>query len=89
MASLCGPMWFVYVLKSLKHSFIYIGSTNDLERRLKEHNDGLSQSTKHYAPYSLEAYVAVSSKAKALELERYFKRGSGKAILLKRILSNV
>jgi hypothetical protein len=49
----------------------------------------LTQSTKHYAPFVLEAYVAVKTKNKAIELENYFKTGSGKAILKKRILTSV
>ena len=80
-------MWFVYVLKSIGHSFIYIGSTNDLKRRLTEHNEGLNQSTKAFAPFEIEAYVAVNSKYRALALEKYFKTGSGKAVLKKRILN--
>ena len=79
-------MWFVYVLKSIDHPFIYIGSTNDVERRLEEHNEGLNQSTKHCAPYELEAFVAVKTEAKARKLEKYFKTGSGKSILRSRIL---
>ncbi len=79
-------MWYVYILKSISTSFIYIGSTNDLKRRLGEHNNGLTQSTKHYAPFEMLAYVAVKTEAKARELEKYFKTGSGKAILKKRIL---
>jgi putative endonuclease len=80
-------MWFVYVLKSRDYPFIYIGHTSDIDRRLKEHNDGLNQSTKHYAPFILAAYVAVSSEMKAIKLEKYFKTGSGKAVLKKRILA--
>ena len=79
-------MWFVYILKSKSSEFIYIGSTNDLDRRLQEHNDLKSQSTKSYAPFEIKAYVAVNSEIKARELEKYFKTGSGKAILKKRIL---
>jgi len=79
-------MWFVYIIKSLKSDFTYIGSTNDLNRRLQEHNDLKSQSTKHYAPFEIEAYVAVKTETKARELEQYFKTGSGKAILKNRIL---
>ena len=79
-------MWYVYVLKSIKHSFTYIGSTNDLERRLSEHNALLNKSTMHYAPLEIEAYVAIKTEAKARELEKYFKTGSGKAVLKNRIL---
>ena len=77
--------WYVYVLRSLKREFIYIGSTNDLRGRLYEHNTGLVQSKKAYRPFEVAAYVAVGTERKARELEKYFKTGSGKAILKKRI----
>ena len=79
-------MWYVYVLKSQTKDFKYIGSTNDLERRLQEHNNGESQSTKHYLPFTLHMYVAVQTEKKARELEQYFKTGSGAAVLNKRFL---
>jgi len=81
-------MYYVYFLKSLSKNFRYIGSTNDLKRRLNDHNTGLSQSTKSYIPFEIEAFVAVKTEQKARELERYFKTGSGKAILKKRILTD-
>ena len=79
-------MWFVYILKSLKDGDLYVGSTNNLRRRLADHNSGEVDSTRHRAHFTMEAYVAVRDKAKAIELEKYFKTGSGKAVLLKRIL---
>ena len=79
-------MWFVYIIKSISMEFLYVGSTNDLDRRILEHNEGKVQSTKHYAPFELEAYIAVKTEKKARELEKYLKVGSGKAILKKRIL---
>jgi putative endonuclease len=82
------PQWYVYILKILVKQFIYMGSTNNLERRLLEHNNGLVQSTKAFRPFNIIAYVAVSTEKKARELEHYFKTGSGKAILKKRILSD-
>jgi len=81
-------MFYVYVLKSQKDDKLYIGFTNDLKRRLNDHNTGLSQSTKSYIPFEIEAFVAVKTEQKARELERYFKTGSGKAILKKRILTD-
>ena len=79
-------MRYVYVLRSLKDNNIYIGSTNDVRRRLYQHNSAKVDSTKNRIPFTLEAYVAVKDKTKATELEQYFKTGSGKAILQKRIL---
>jgi len=80
------PMWYVYILKSLKDNQLYIGSTNHIQRRLDEHNSGMVDSTKSRIPFTLDAYIAVKDKAKAIELEQYFKTGSGKAILQRRIL---
>jgi predicted GIY-YIG superfamily endonuclease len=79
-------MWFVYILKSLRDNDLYVGSTNDVDRRLTKHNSGDVDSTKCRIPFTLEAYVAVKDKSKAIELEQYFKTGSGKAVLQKRIL---
>jgi len=79
-------MWFVYVLKSLNDQNLYIGSTNNVRRRLAEHNSGEVESTRHRIPFSLEAFVAVKDKVRAIKLEQYFKTGSGKATLQKRIL---
>ena len=79
-------MWYVYILKSKSSDFIYIGSTNDLKRRIAEHNEGLSQSIKHYLPFELLSYIAVQTESQVRSLEKYFKTGSGKAILFKRIL---
>ena len=88
---LCGdgmPEWFVYVLRSREKEFLYVGSTGDLRRRLSEHNDGLVLSTKAYRPLEIVAYVAVPTEHGARRLEKYFKTGSGKAILRKRILAD-
>jgi len=80
-------MWYVYIIKSVSSNFIYIGSTNNLKRRIEENNLGISKSTAPYKPFYLEGYVAVKTEQKARSLEKYFKTGSGKAILKKRILT--
>lgn len=82
------PSWFVYILVNKTKGFIYIGSTNHLNRRLSEHNAGLVQSTKAFRPLELATYIALDSEKKARGLEKYFKTGSGKAILKKRILTD-
>ena len=81
-------MWYVYILKSRKYkNYIYIGLTNNIKRRLKEHNSYLSKlSTASYRPLELEAYIGVKKAWLARNLEKYLKTGSGKAILKKRIL---
>jgi predicted GIY-YIG superfamily endonuclease len=78
-------MWYVYFLE-LNNGDIYVGSTADLRRRFRSHNDGHVRSTKRYCPVKLKAYVAVETEQTARALERYFKSGSGKAVALKRFL---
>ncbi len=79
-------MWYVYILRSVTDSKLYVGSTNNVHRRLDEHNSGKVDSTKGRKPFILEAYIGVRDQVKAIELEQYFKTGSGKALLQKRIL---
>lgn len=44
---------YTYVLKSEKDNELYIGSTSDLTRRIKEHNSGKNKSTKSRKPFKL------------------------------------
>lgn len=78
-------MYYIYFLKSVNHDFFYIGQTKDLKTRIKHHNMGYSQSTKHYTPYELISYIAVNTRKQASNLEKYFKTGSGSAFANKRI----
>lgn len=77
-------MWYVYFL-GLANGDIYVGSTNDLRRRVDSHRHGRVASTKVYLPIELKSYVAVQTEKTARELERYFKSGSGKALAKKRL----
>ena len=82
-------MYYVYFLKSRKViNWIYVGSTNNLRRRILEHKSGKSKSTKLYISVYLAAFVSVPTEKQARKLEKYFKVGSGKAILKKRILAD-
>jgi len=78
-------MWYVYFLQ-LANGDIYVGSTNDLRRRVASHRRGDVVSTKSNLPVKLRAYVAIETEVMARRLERYFKSGSGKAVATKRFL---
>lgn len=78
-------MWYVYFLR-LANADIYVGSTNDLRRRVASHQSGKVVSTRKYLPVELVSYVAVQTEGQARELERYFKSGSGKAFAKKRFM---
>ena len=78
-------MWYVYFLQ-LDNGDIYVGSTDDLRRRMTSHERGQVRSTKALLPVALRSYVAVPSEEHARQLEKYFKTGSGKAFAKKRFL---
>jgi len=78
-------MWYVYILK-MANGEHYVGSTNNLKRRMEKHTRGRVISTKRGLPAVLEAYIAVKSEGIARRLEKYLKTSSGKATLRKRIL---
>ncbi len=79
--------FFVYLIVSEKNGSIYTGCTNDLERRLIEHNSGLSPYTKTKCPWSLKWHSVFPDKEKAYDFERYLKTSSGKAFANKRLIS--
>lgn len=80
-------MYFVYILESEKDpTKIYVGFTNDLNKRLEEHNASQSTYSKRYAPWTLVSYTAFKHKTTAQEFETYLKSGSGFAFLKKRFL---
>ncbi|OGN04750.1 MAG: endonuclease [Candidatus Yanofskybacteria bacterium RIFCSPHIGHO2_02_FULL_44_12b] len=71
-------MYFVYILKSGKDGNLYIGLTNNIERRLNEHNRGRNLSTKHRVPFKLLYQERVGSRIEARKREKYFKSGTGR-----------
>jgi putative endonuclease len=79
-------VWYVYFLEPANGD-IYVGSTNDLRRRFKSHQDAQVVSTRSSLPAILKCYVAVPDEAAARKLERYFKSGSDKAFAKKRLLA--
>jgi len=77
-------MFFVYILKSEKDGNLYIGKTNDLKRRLTEHNSGQVQSTKSRTPFILLEYKGCATEREALSLEKELKEGCRREEIKKR-----
>lgn len=77
-------MFYVYILKSLKDSNLYFGSTNDLRRRLSEHNSGKVKSTKGRIPLELKYYEAYSDEKDARDREWSLKKDGRALSQLKR-----
>jgi putative endonuclease len=73
--------YFVYALKSQSRNYIYVGLTNNLERRIFQHQTGKERTTKPYRPYTLIYYESFSSRQLARDKEKYLKSGVGKEFL--------
>lgn len=71
-------MYYIYVLRSLKNKRFYTGSTEDLSRRLDEHNSGRSKATKYVRPFELIYQETFDSRSEALRREKELKTGKGR-----------
>jgi len=77
--------YYTYVLKSLKDSKLYIGFTDNLKERLKQHKNGLVRATKNRRPLMLIYFEACLNKEDAIKREKQLKTGFGRAYLKRRI----
>ena len=64
---------------------LYIGYTENLRKRLEEHNRKHNRSTKAYAPWNLIHFEGYRNKEDAKRRERYLKTSQGSRFL-KRML---
>ena len=65
--------YFVYILQSRKNDSFYKGSTNNLIRRFKEHNEGREEATSRYLPWDLVWYTLKPNRSDAVILEMKLK----------------
>jgi putative endonuclease len=73
---------YVYTLQSTSFpDQHYTGQTDNLKRRLSEHNAGKVPHTSKFVPWIVRSATAIRSKERGLAFERYLKSGSGKAFL--------
>ncbi|MCS7052308.1 MAG: GIY-YIG nuclease family protein [Ignavibacterium sp.] len=77
--------FYVYILRSKVKDKYYVGHTNNIIRRLKEHNSGKSKFTKKYMPWELLYYEEFESQSEAITKEKYFKTTSGRRLIKKLI----
>lgn len=79
-------IYFVYILESKLDRSRYVGYTNDLKRRLAEHNGGNSAYSSLKRPYTIKWYAAFSDKEKVVDFEKYLKSSSGYASTQKHLI---
>jgi len=75
--------YFVYVLKSSTDGKFYIGCSDDVERRIKEHNSGYTRSTKGRGPFVLLGQKGYDSRKEALEAEKWLKRQKDRKAIIR------
>ncbi len=80
-------VYFVYVLKSQEFDYRYVGHTDNLIKRLSDHNSGKTKSNKAFAPFDIIYFEAFDTRKEAIKREKYFKSGSGREYL-KTLLHN-
>lgn len=78
-------MYYVYVLKSKKDNKNYTGYTGDLRKRLTEHNEGKSVSTKNRRPLELIYFEGCLNRLDAKKREMYLKTTYGKRYIKNRV----
>jgi len=54
----------------------YIGSTDNLRQRLRQHQADVDSHIAKYRPWKLKAYLVFEQKATAIRFESYLKSGS-------------
>ncbi len=76
--------FYVYVLKSIE-GYRYIGMSENVNKRLEQHNNKLVQSTKHGRNWNIIHIEKYSTRSAAVRRERWFKTGVGRDWLRKNI----
>ena len=79
---------YVYILRSQKDSQrFYVGITNNLDRRISEHNNPEEKSwIKRFSPWELKTYIVFQDEPVARSFEIYLKSHSGRAFLKKHLI---
>jgi len=68
-------MWYVYIVRCSKDDSLYTGITNDLARRIEQHNSGKgAKYTKGRGPIILIYSIECQDKSSALKLEYKIKQ---------------
>jgi len=79
-------VYYVYALNGQNRKYIYIGLTNNISRRVKQHQLGKEQTTSPYRPFKLILVGKCKTRPEARQREKYLKSGVGKEWIKKYII---
>ena len=66
-------MFYIYILRSINHGCYYIGSCENIEERIKQHNAGNVKSTKKFIPWELKYNEGHPTRKEAVQREKKIK----------------
>ena len=81
-------MFFVYILEAAESKRYYIGQTENLDGRVKNHNEGRNLSTKAYVPWQLKWWKEFETRSKAIIVERKLKKIKKRTGIEKFVIEN-
>jgi len=73
------------MLKSLEHEYFYKGHCQDLQKRISQHNSGMTESIRPYIPFKLVYFEEFEMEKDAINREKYFKSAAGRRFLKKKL----
>lgn len=80
-------MFYTYILKSDLAQKTYVVHTNNLERRLLEHNRSLKTYTSRYKPWKIIYFDKFGTEKEAIQREKYYKSRTGRRWIKKNLFS--
>jgi putative endonuclease len=71
-------VFYVYIIQSIKDGGLYLGHTQDLQNRLKQHNDKNRKTyTSKRGPWKMLYYEEQQTRSLAMQRERFLKSHAG------------
>ncbi len=71
-------MYYVYVIRSEARKYTYTGISDNVERRVFQHNSGRNKTTRPYAPFEIVFIEEYPDRDGARKREKYLKSGIGR-----------
>jgi putative endonuclease len=71
----------------VEHDYYYKGHCHDIEKRIAQHNAGMTESIRPYIPFVLVYREAFATEMEAIQREKYFKTAAGRRFLKKKLAS--